>query len=355
MKRKQTILASIALTSPFLIASALVEDSVTFAPKDGTTLTKTYTLAQTMEVTDTSMSVGGTDFPMDMEMTMEVTQITAMTDTFETMGEGKPTKLVRLYKDASMEMAGESETKVPGMPGEDASINGTGTSALKGKKVHFTWDAEKGEYTKKFDEETEGEESHLDGLVEDTDLRGLLPDKAVSEGDEWDAENSVVLELFSPGGNWQWNLEGIEAPGMGGGPDAEMMSDMRMVLGESMEGSVTCRYEGMKEKDGSQYMAIAVEINIDSENDLTEHVNESMEEADIPVPMEVTSVVMSMVLEGKGTLYWDGESGHMYAFDYKGEFEMNMEMAMSIEQGGTQEIEMSMDMDGTMELGVETE
>ena len=253
-----------------------------------------------------------------------------------------------------MEMSGETEMKAAGM-GESSSIDGTGTSALKGKKVHFTWDAENGQYTKKFDEETQGEESHLDGLIEDTDLRGLLPEKAVSTGAEWTAKNAVVLELFSAGGNWQWALEGLDASGMGGGPDAEMMSDMRLVLGESMQGTVTCRYEGMKEKDGTQYMAIAVEIEIDSENDLTEHVNDAMESADTPVPITATSVVMSMVIEGKGTLYWDGEAGHMYAFDYKGDFEMNMEMAMSVEQGGTQEIEMSMDMDGTMNLGVETE
>ena len=92
MKSKQTILASIALTSPFLIASAVVEDSVTFAPKDGTTLTKTYTLDQTMAVTDSSMSLGGKDFPMEMKMDMEVTQVIAMTDTYEKMGEGKPAK-----------------------------------------------------------------------------------------------------------------------------------------------------------------------------------------------------------------------------------------------------------------------
>ena len=356
MKSNKSLLVGLAMASPFLIASFATEAKVTFAPDEGVTLTKTYTLTQLFAVDDMSMSMGGNEFPMEMEMDLSVTQVTAVQDTYDKMGEGKPAKLTRLFKDASMEMESETVVSMPGTDGEAVEVSGSGTSQLKGKKVIFTWDAEKGEYTKKYDEETEGDEAFLTELVEDTDLRGFLPDKAVSEGDEWTVENDMIIEMLGAGGNWQWKLEGMDNAAQMGAPDAEMMSDLRLVLGETLEGSITCTYAGMKEKDGTEYMAIKIVVDVQSENDLTDYMAEVMESVETPIPiaMDIEEMTMTMDLAGKATLFWNGEAGHMHAFDYEGEFNMGMNMSMSVEAQGTQEIAMEMEMSGEMGLKVDT-
>lgn len=355
MKRNQVLLAGLALASPLLFAFDPTADKVAFTPAEGTSLTKTFKLSQDFALDDMSMQMNGEDMPMEMEMSMKLTQTTAVTDTYDKLAEGKPAKLTRLYKDASMEMQVESKTSAMGQNSEQ-DAKGEGTSKLKDKIVTFTWDADSGAYTKKYDEEAKGEDEWLPSLVEDMDLRGLLPDKEVSVDDEWTADNAIVADLFAAGGNWQWNveMEGVDSPG---GPSPEMMTDLRELLGDSLDGDVTCKFVGSKEVDGVSYLAINVTIKIGSKTDMAEFMTDQMSKAEVPegVTIEVSKMDMDTTMEGKGTLLWDGKAGLMHSFEYEGEFTMIMDMGMDIDAFGQQmKNDMHMEMSGDMKLDVST-
>ncbi len=355
MKTKHILLSSLALATPLLLSMDLRGDSVAFAPADGASITKTFALTQEFELDDMSMSMNGSDMGMEMEMSVTSTQTISIADTYDKMDGAKPTKLTRTFKDGAMELVTEAGVSVMGND-QDMDASGEGASKLNDLTVVFSWDDEESEYTKAYDEESEGEDSWLTDLSEDTDLRGLLPTTEVSEDDEWVADSSVLVTLFAPGGNLQWDLD-IEGDQSTSGPDAEMMSNLGNMLGEALEGEVKCKYVGKKDADGASLLAIEVTVNIDSITDMSEMVEAGMAEQEMPegVEIEISRMDMELHLEGKGTLLWDAKAGLVHSFKYAGETGMIMDMDMDINAMG-QEMEnsMHMEMSGEMKLDVTT-
>ena len=355
MKTKHILLSGLALATPFLISMAPRGDSVTFAPAEGTTITKTFVLAQEFELDDMTMSMNGNDMGMEMEMSVDSNQSITVTDLYAKMDGSKPTKLVRTFKDGTMELKTESAVSVMGND-QNMDANGEGNSKLNDLTVVFNWDGEKGEYVLAYDEDSEGEAEWLTGLNENMDLRGFLPEGEVSIDDEWTADTTVLISTFAPGGNLQWDVE-VDGESGPGGPDAEMMSDLSNLFGDSIEGEVKCKYVGKQESDGSEYLAIEITLNIDSVTDLTELVEAGMSEAEVPegVEIEVARMDMELHMEGKGMLLWDAKAGIVHSFTYAGETAMVMDMDMNIDAMGQQmENIMHMEMSGEMQLDITT-
>ncbi len=357
----KSLLAGAVLASPFLLSFERAGDKVTFAPAEGKQLTKSFVLEQNFNVDDMSMAMNGEDFPMEMEMDMEMTQTVTVTDTYEGMADGKPSKLIREYKEGSMDMNVDVKVAVMGQ-NQDQSQEMEGTSQLKDKKVVFTWNDEKGEYEIKFHEDSAGEPELLGELLEDMDLRGLLPEagKEVSVDDEWTPRKDIVADIFAAGGNLQWEIEGGDVDSaMGGGPDPEMMSNLRALLSDSIDGDLRCKYTGTKEVDGKTFQRIEVTLDIKSVADLLEYVQAAMEETELPpgasMP-EIGQMEMTTEMDGKGVLLWDSSAGVMHSFTYEGRLAMAMEMSMTMDAMGQEmEMEMSMEMSGDMKLEVTTE
>ena len=355
----KALLATALVASPFLLSFEPAGDKVVFAPAEGTNLTKTFNLVQNFNVDDMSMSMNGEEFPMEMEMDMQMKQVVTVSDTYDKMDSGKPTQLTREYKDGTLEMDVDVKIAVMGQ-NQDQSETMEGVTNLKDKKVVFKWNDEKGEYETKFHEETEGDAELLTDLIENMDLRGLLPEagKEVAVDDEWTPENEVIADIFAAGGNLKWEIEGASAAAMGGGPDPEMMSNLRALLSDTIEGDMRCIYRGTKEVDGKPYQRIEVVIEVKSTADMLEYVEAAMEEAEMPegaTMPEVTQMDMVTELEGKGELLWNAEAGVMHSFNYEGSLSMEMEMAMSMDaMGQSMEMEMAMEMSGDMKLEVTT-
>ncbi len=350
MNHKKTLLVA-ALAAPIVLAFTAPRDSVSFAPKDGASVTKTFTSTTNFTMDDMSMLLNGQDPGMmpEMEMEMEFTQTIAVTDTYEKSSDGVPVKLTRTFDEIGTDMEVAVTIDMMGET-QEQNTTGTGSSELEGTTVVFSWDADSEEYDKSF-VDGEGDDELLEGLVEDMDLRVLLPDGDVSEGDEWDIALGDLPEVLAPGGDLALDIEieGGESPM--GGPDPTMMTNLREMFGDMMEGEATGRYMGTREIDGKKVGVIALKIDIETARDMSDIVGDLMGDQ-IPEGMEmnIDRMDVEMSMSGEGELHWDLKAGRVHAMKLTTDVEMAMDMEMGMDMGGQQmSMEMSMEMSGTVE------
>jgi hypothetical protein len=229
-----------------------------------------------------------------------------------------------------------------------------GPSELEGLTVVFTWDEDEGGYSVEFDEESDGDDELLDGLTEAMDLRGMLPDGEVSEGDTWDIEPSVLLEAFAPCGSVKIrpeelaNMMGMNSPQPS---PAEMLGDF--------EGDITAEFEGIRDEDGTRVAVINLSIDVDTAKDMTEFMEEMMDEMEMPEGMEIDMDIESMDMEfefkGEGQLLWNLETGLVYSLTVEGTVKQAMDTAMNMSMGDMeQSIEQSMSFSGEQSITLTT-
>jgi len=342
-------LALLAVALPLAVAFHAPADTIEFAPARGLTLTKTFTSQGDFSMDNMTMLMNGQESPMmpDMDMSFETAQTIVVVDEYGKTEDGRPLKLTRTYDEIataveiamSIDMGGETQD-------QDQSVESS--SELEGLTVEFTWDEEEEEYVREFPD-GDGDEELLEGLLEDMDLRALLPAGKVSKGDEWEIDPTNLIPVLAPGGDL--SLEMGEEIEMTMGPSPGGM-DFTEMLGDLLEGEATATFEGIREVDGLQIAVITIVVEIDSANDMTDMVAGSMDEQELPEGMEMSidRMDIEIELEAEGTLHWDVEGGHVHSFDLSGEISMLIDMAMSLEIPGQGEmtIENSMEMSGTM-------
>ena len=340
---------ALALAAPALLALRPLGTTISFAPGDGSSVTKTFISTVEFSLDDMSMLMNGEENPMmpSMEMDMNMVQTIIVTDEYGGTSDGQPQKLTRTYDSAGSEMEVEMVMDMMGQIQENDS-SGSGSSALEGATVIFTWDADAGEYTKAFAEDSGGDTDHLDGLVEDMDLRVLLPDGEVSEGDEWDIDLPGLVDILAPGGDLVIDLE-MDGAESAGGPDPAMMSNVREMFGDMLEGSATGKFTGTRDEDGVNVAVIELEIEIDTSKDMSSFLEEMMGDQ-LPAEVEMTldRVDVEFALQASGILLWDLRGGHVYSLVLEGDSAVSMDMEMSMDMGGqAMTFEMSMEMSGT--------
>jgi hypothetical protein len=355
MKTSHALLSSLALAAPLLLSMDPRADDVTFAPVEGSSVTKTFTLSQEFEEGALTISRGGKE--LSIETTGSSTRSITIADTYTKMDGSKPVQLMRAFKDGATDIATESALFSKGAE-QEFEASGEGDSRLNDLTIAFAWDAEQGEYLKSYDDGSEGEDAWLVDLNENMDLRGFLPSGEVAIGDEWEAETSVLLSIFAPGGNLQWDLKMVD-DGRNGGVDPAIFSELGSMLESSdIEGEIQCKYAGPQEVEGAEYLAIEVTILVDALTDLTEDAEASMDGSDLPegVEFEIGDMAMELHLEGKGLLLWDAQAGHLHSFSYAGDTALNINRVLYISSAGKViENSTQIDVSGTVSVEVTTE
>ncbi|MCP3917572.1 MAG: hypothetical protein GY711_18665 [bacterium] len=355
MKHSKTLLA-IALGAPALFAFTPKAASVKFSPADGSTLTKTFTNTVKFGLDDMSMLMNGEENPMmpQMEMDMTMTHIVTVSDEYVSVKDGRPAKLKRSYDTISQDMEVDMTVEAMGQT-NDETATGSGSSELEGKTITFAWDGDADEYKLSFGDD-EGDDELLENLIEDMDLRGLLPEDEVSEGDSWDIELSGLVDILAPGGDLKIDIE-MDGQEMGGGPDPTMMADMREMLADMLEGEATAKFAETREVDGAEVAVIELSIEIDTARDMSDLIEEMIaEEAPEGVDMNIDRVDVEFALETKGQMLWNIKAGVIHSLELEGEAAVAMDMEMGMDMGGQEmSFEMSMDMSGTMKTTVATE
>lgn len=338
---------------PLLLASHAPVDSPAFAPEEGTTLTKSYTLVITSEMDDTTMTMNGDDsMSPEMEVTSTTTRTLVVTDEIVSMGDGQPKVLNRGFDTLGLEVHSPVSMSMQGMD-IDADMHHTGTSPLDSKSVKFSWDADAEAYTRAWIDD-DSDAAPLEGLIEDMDMRGLLPGADASVGDTWDVEPSVIINILFAGGDLSWEMESVgDDPPMGMGGEDEQVASREAWL-ELSESNVIARL-GEPRSDGDRRLAvIEFEVEIEALQDITEQVRESLEKS-LPAgaQVDIQFADNESILEGKGVLLWDIAGGHAVSLEFSGDTttEQAQEMAISI-AGQDLSIESSTSISGEMTLNV---
>jgi hypothetical protein len=344
--------AAALIAAPVLLAFQPRATSIEFSIAEGTSKTKTFTHALEMELDDMSMLMNGQESPMtpDIQMSISGDFDATVTDEYLKMGDGSPAVLLRTYD--SMEQTRSSEMEMDMMGQVQSSESSTGSkSELEGSTVKFTWNEDEGEYVASFPD-GDGEEELLEGLEEDMDLRMLLPDGEVSEGDEWKLDPQALKSVLNPGGDLKLIPEESD--------DDDNMMGMNSDFGdaddwftEDLDGEVMATFSGMREtSDGDKVAAIAITFAISNAIDMTEDMREEMENADLPPEageMEVNSMDIEIELEGECTLLWNVAEGYAHSFEMESDITFLVDINMGISaQGMDMEIEQSLEFSGSM-------
>lgn len=339
------------LLAPLCLAGDWSADRPTFAPKAGTSLTKTLSVQGDLELEEMKLMMGGQDLSEmagQMEMSMKHETRLVVEDTYVAMEDGRPAKLKRTYE----EIGSSSHSSGSTMMGEqqnDMSFE----SDLEGKSVVFTLDGD--EYKAAFADDEKGDEELLEGLVEDTDLRGFLPSKEVKEDESWKVGAEAVKALLVPGGDLK--LRPAEGQDAAGGLESMNFSPSDML--SELEGTFEATFKGTRKEGGVTVAVIAIAIDCSSANDLTERMQSMTESMDDQLPegasMKVTAFDGEYEYEAEGELLWNLESGLLHALQLSGELRMIMDVSMSMSmQGMDNDMELSQTYAGSQTLTLTT-
>lgn len=321
-------------------------DALRFHVAEGTTLARSFTSRQEVSQDEIEMLLNGQPMPAGSFHGMTLIQESRLevVDRFESLAGDAPRVVRRTFQ--KVESTGEQSTENPTDVGRQEDRR-HGKSELEGKTVVFTWDAEQEAFAKHFDPEGP-EEKLLEGLVEDLDLRELLPSEAsVDEGDTWKLEAATLGRILVPGGDLA--IVPVDGPpeGEGGGPEDFTPSD---AFGE-LEGSLVATYKGTREVDGARLGVIGLEFSVRSDRDLSERF-ERFNHGEL----EIDRVRAHLELEGEAELLWDLAGGHARSFTLSGKLKNQMDIAMTVHQADRDlALSRKMLMSGTCELGASFE
>ena len=304
---------------PFLLAlvAPSSRDEIAFGVAAETTLVRTLQSGYSVELESVALTMGGEEVPDEflgeMDIRVEREDSYVVTDVFESVDDGRPQRLRRSFD----ELSGHEQARFSNADSEE-SHDSDYESALEGQSVVFTWNEESGEYDVAFDEGAEGETELLEELDEDMDLRRLLPEHAVAEGDSWEIEAGVFACISDPGGE----LALLDSTG-----ENEDRSSINGQLRDNLSGTIKASYVGTRDVDGTP--AAVIELDIET---LT-HGEEELPGEELPPGGSGTSrIESSYQLEGE--LLWDMEHGHALSLELAGTTGFTMAQAVSGEHEG---------------------
>ncbi len=330
---KQAILCLSAALGPALLAASLSGDKIEFRAAEGLSLRRDFTSVHHLTLDDMEISQNGQPLPMEIQMDMEMDMRLniGITDEYVSMGTERPAKLVRSFDELGQQS--EFSMKSDQIPGgnQDKSIGAE--SELEGKKVVFAWDADSSAYRTSFDS-GEGDESLLEGLEEDMDLRFLLPGKEVAEGDTWEVDVKKLRLLLSPGGDLKLKPSEEDMGGMGGMQGMDSMSDFSSMFDDLVQGTATAEYRGQRDIDGVSCGVILLKLDISASADLTEQIGAMAQELPEGMgDMEIERMDLEVEIEGEGTIHWDLAAGVPHSYELPGKLGMTMDMGFAISMG----------------------
>lgn len=337
---------SALFVAPLCLALTPVVDDVAFHPKDGTEVTKVFGNSMEFALDDITMSLDGNDMsdaiPIDeAQMTMESS--VTITDKYVTVAEGRPTELLRSFDaiDSSIEAGAETTSNEE-------------LEKLEGKKVSFKWNADNKAYDIAY-HESEGDAEMLDRLAEDMDLRALLPDRSVKEGDKWEVDAEGLMSVVFAG----MRLDKLD---MGDAPE-EMADVLEEMIGEVKrlgdDIKTVCEYKGTRDVDGKSCGAVAIKVegkpSLDLASFITNVAKKQGETMGVQIDIDVKKATLALELGATGELVWNLGDGHVKSFQLTQNINLNAELDITAgAQGQSQHVEMTAEASGKGEMTVET-
>ena len=332
--RLKRIALGLAVLLPLTAAFAPRGTAITFAPKEGSSLTKTYNQVLNAELAELSISFNGEEMEMEEQPELSISSVEkiVLTDTYDAVDEGRATKLTRVFDELS-----RGRTQTFG----DESDETEEVSELEGLTVLFTWDGEEETYTAAFQEEDkDADKDLLADLFGDADMLGFLPTDEVEVDDTWSVELIDYRRLFSPSGELVFMNE-----------DGESNKDeIDELLDDNLDGEIECTFTGIEDVDGTQMAVIAFTIELDSEAE----TSDALEPPYGDMPPGTATRKITTESEYEGTLYFNLAAGHISSATIVGETSFTVEEGVDFElpDGETFSQVQTMVFDGEVEVDI---
>lgn len=317
------VLTSLLLASTLIPTLRPTGDRLAWEPSEGIQLQRTiHTSVES--VTDHALLVmDGDEQDVGSGMERSTQRTIEITDTFgPPSATSGPSSLQRTFDTVTQEL---DSTGAP----EGVQVRGGqgGSGLLEGLTVGFTLDEETGDYEAAWADDSEGKGEWLEGLHADMDGAAFLPGDAVSAGDSWEIDLAAAGELLWPGGElFVDDGPGADNPDVPEGGIVILVPSARDVRRlDELEGSLIAKYAGQREVDGRSVGVIELELELEGELDIADHLQE-----DSPIDQVFDSAVLGLTYEGSGELHWDLEGHHMasLAFEARTESETEIEWAV---------------------------
>jgi hypothetical protein len=264
---------------------------------------RTLENAYTMQLDSMTLTMDGEELPPDalgeLDIQIEHSETYVVTDTYEAVEGGKPRRLRRSFD----ELGGRESSRFSSEEGEKGDASEY-ASELEGKAVVFTWDEETGRFDAAFAADHVGAADLLADLDEDMDLRRLLPERPVAEGESWSIDPRAFSAVLDPGGDLGLEIEG----GLEEGPDD---SDKEAQLRANLAGSITATYRGTRADDGVHQALIALACEIST------YAEQPLEGDEVPEGTNGTDRI-EIRFDLEGELCWDLAHGHASSFELSG-------------------------------------
>jgi len=348
MITKSRALLPLVATVTLAFSDRWAGDQPTYQPKAGTTVSKRVSIVNELELDDMSLEMDGQDMSEiagQIEMSMKTSTELGVTDHYEAVAGGRPTKLKRSYDEISSSTHVSGSNPQVGNQEKDIPLK----SELEGSTVVFTWDDADSAYSVAF-EGDKGDEDLLENLEENLDLRAFLPTGEVSNGDSWEIPAEAVKAALAPGGDVKLRPEGQSNPTSG--MDQFSQSDL---VGD-LTGEFTAVYKGTREDDnGVRVAVIALKIEAKSAQDMHDRLEEIKEQMKGTLPpgleVDLSAFDIEYECELEGELFWNVEAGLPQNLHLSGEVRMIMDMSMDMKLGEKQQsMEMSQNFAGTQTI-----
>ena len=334
-------LAPLAATAP----RAVQDGTPAFHPEQELRLKKSFREESRWTLESMSQRVNGSEVFQELpEFTGQVERSAVVVDEYGPVRGGRPLQLTR-----ELEELAASSTLELGAPGLEETYELRLASALEGESVLFRWQEEEGEYAAELEDQDSAGGPDLAGLVEDLDLRGLLPDGDAAEGDEWEVPAGEVETLFALGGDFLRLPAAAPEGSYVALDELQVLASGFVVPSEvagDFSGEATAEWTATREVDGRKLAVIEVAIDGTLSAELEDELLRAMTSLGLDDGRSDLEFSLAWSLEGEGELLWDLEAGHFRSFRLESEVEITGAIAWVEDLGGYE-----LEFDGDFRLG----
>ena len=282
MKTSLTLLCAFLLSG----AGASVEETLAYDPEEGVVLERTFEAFAEYELVEVAYGEEAHEVPSEFAYGYESLERIVVTDEILEVEDGRPLELVRTFDELSQESTFRTSENDGGEEFERTLV-----SDLEGVTVRFLWDEDAEAYFAEPADQDDLDDDVLDWLLEDMDLRLVLPDEEVEVGDTWEIDPAAYLSVMWPGGLLDFYDEDEEE-----GVDTREIDEGSI---ENLEGEGEATLDEIREEDGVQLAVISISLEIETQSFMEFEDAEGRE----------TYQAYASSRDIGGIVYWDLERG----------------------------------------------
>ena len=318
------------LALSFLTLPPVDDAGLSFQGEAGRTVKKTFEEESSWTLDEMLQTMNGEDIQQDVpDLDCTNSRTTVVVDTQVKAEEGRLLEAKRKFESVQ----GSARLAVDA-GGFAEQYEYELQSPIEGETALFRWDEKESRY-RVSDESGKGRED-FNGLSEDMDLRGLLPDEEIEKFDSWEIPAQALVDAMRCGGDKRLAPDGRPDGGYLVLEPAHVMSAAMLSLTELEEADGTVEAMWEDTEDGDVPVAvISLEFEIDATCDAAERVEFLLESMDAEVPGEGMVIDLNLAMKGTGELRWNLGAGHFESLTLEIESAADFDFSWDLDQGGT--------------------